>query len=203
MPSAPRLPLRDQLKYTAGRCDIFAATLEDLGIGQRVRLVTFDTAYLERLYGETVAMAPKHPADVHEAVQLSDQTFVDATGRATLDQIATSFGVDAGRLGTALPDRPDRQRGPCPALRVLLRGLGWDNPERIPTFQEPFPTREDFAFARAALMLEDGETEESVLEALRDGALHRTPHRAEAALDRALAEPERNRPWGPAAVNLT
>mgnify|MGYP006287741113 CR=1 FL=1 len=194
MPSAQRLPLRDQLRYTAGRCGVFAATLEDLGVGRRVRLVTADTAYLERLYGETVIAPVDQPEDVHEAVQLGDGGFVDATGRATLDQIAVSFGVGAGRLTTALPER---RLAPCPALREFLRHLGWDRLQRIPPFREPFPTSDDFAFARAALLLQDGHTDESILETLRDGALRETPYRAQSVLDRALADPEHDRPLDP------
>ncbi|MBW3243706.1 hypothetical protein KUV57_13620 [Epibacterium sp. DP7N7-1] len=128
-------PIHEQLTYTDGFCETFAAAL--LGhYGPQLRaveLVVTDPRYAARM---------DYPDDSRIAVHVfcldSAGCAIDAEGRRTIDELMKSFGIGSGYRHEISSKTPDAE-GPSGGWNALLHARelisshGWpDQPERIP-----------------------------------------------------------------------
>lgn len=133
--ASEHLPLHEQLTYTDGFCETFAAAL--LGhYGSQLRAV--ELAVTDPRYAARMDYPDDSRIAVHVFCLDSAGCAIDAEGRRTVEELMKSFGISPGYRHEISPKTPDAEQPSdgCDALlhaRELIRAHGWpDQPERIP-----------------------------------------------------------------------
>lgn len=129
------LPLHEQLIYTDGYCEAFAAALLQRYPGKLTacELVVSDARYAKKLDYPADARIPAHVFCTE-----AERWVIDGEGRRPVLEMMRSFGVPKGYRHEILAKTPGltRQTGPWDAIAHaldLMEAQGWpDDPAAIP-----------------------------------------------------------------------